>query len=229
MKKKRQGKAKRYSAAVSSNLTSPAVVLSDHRLVALLKRLDRALVAPGLAAVGSSPATVNRWRYIIAMRDVADFLFDLGLPQLGAHFATLAAALNDLENGIVDPLLQPQEIGSGSRPRSSSEWTKKALVATVVTWLIRSGLKRDAAAEYVVKHYPDVKKLVVSTRTSKPKTAVLSWYDEFREGTGKLNAQGFAVYQSMVSRAAELAEAQTDKANFYRVKAHELLGQLKAS
>jgi len=130
----------------------------------------------------------ERHRYVIALLAVAEFLRDVRLPsgtfvdQLGRgvyadKFASLAAALNDLGDGIVRPVLLAEKV-KNRIPDSTDVWLGRAFVAISLEALFKAGKKRAEAATYIEKKYPALNALT-SKKAKCFQTAALSWYSVF--------------------------------------------------
>jgi hypothetical protein len=177
---------------------SPAQAVS---LAHLLVKLDRAFhgdpTQPDLAS--SPPWEIKRLRYVVALTAVAEFLDPFGAGhQLSRWFADLASAIQDLNKGVTRPLLKaPTKRGNPNV--SSNDWRVRAFIALVVEVKMRAArLTREAAAKWICKECPEIKRLV-TRQTSKPVwQSVCFWRDQFAEERVS-NHEATAVFQAGIS------------------------------
>jgi hypothetical protein len=139
----------------------------------LLSELERAS-----SAVPASPKN-ERERYIYILVALSKFVRKVGgtLEQT-RHIAELAQHLDDLDCGIVGPILKPTRFGKGRTGDSSLVWEARGCVAIGLEALIRLGKSREDAAKSALHDFPCISRLM----TAKSKNAVagmLSWHDEF--------------------------------------------------
>jgi hypothetical protein len=129
----------------------------------------------------------QRARYVYALRAVSDFLRGAGAkPRYVSRLWRLAVALDDLNYGVVDPLLKGT--ATGSRPPGDTWlWCARANVALGICVLVESGLSRKEAAEKATHDYQKVSELAAFEREnpSATETKILGWYDEFARGRAK--------------------------------------------
>jgi hypothetical protein len=140
-----------------------------------------------------------RWRQVNALMCMADFLKRTSAGNDVANiFADLAVALNELDVGIVHPMLEVSKkigplgspIGGRSNDRSDV-WMLRVLAANGVECFIRSGCSRAKAAGQVANEFPELKKLLRPSSGSpsnkrRPislENSLLSWYDAAARGT----------------------------------------------
>jgi hypothetical protein len=149
----------------------------------LLSELERAS-----SAVPASPKN-ERERYIHILVALGKFVRKVGgtLEQV-RHIAELAQHLDDLDRGIVSPVLKPTSLGRGKRGGSSLVWEARGCVAVGLEALIRLGKYRQDAARTALHDFPGISRLM--TAKSKDSVAVmLSWHDEFlrwKAGKGRI-------------------------------------------
>jgi hypothetical protein len=91
----------------------------------------------------------------------------------------LASALEDLDRGIVRPLLKPSPLRNRP-PDPSNIWRARARVALALDALMRSGLKRTEAANKIARD----KKLraLAGKRAGKFPATVIGWRNDFNAG-----------------------------------------------
>jgi hypothetical protein len=107
--------------------------------------------------------------------------------ECGSWLMRLAAALEELDAGIVWPTLQPAPI-SHRKPSPSYIRYRRACVAAGVKALIRSGVARMDAAKRAIRE-------VKSIAGTSPET-VLSWMDEFGKKR-RANTPGASLYKTI--------------------------------
>jgi hypothetical protein len=132
---------------------------------------------PGLSAIDN-----KRRRYariLWALRDFVKIDHD-ELSELRTYIGSLASALEDLIEGVTDPLF----VTKGSKRDSRRTWGARLQAALGVECLILSGLSRQTAASDAAKHYKALASLKRMKRGTDRdlKGSLLSWYDRFIEG-----------------------------------------------
>jgi hypothetical protein len=120
-------------------------------------------------------------------------------PECASWLASLAAALEQLDAGIVWPVLQPTPICE-RKPSASYVQYRRAWVAAGVKALIRSGVTRMDAAKQAIRE-------VKSLAGTSPKT-VLSRMDEFGKKRGAKTPG--ANYWATASRDAAQCRTPTE-------------------
>ena len=140
----------------------------------LAERLSRAFTAAPI--VGD-----KRHRYVNALLAIAKFFDGLGpFDTYAEKFATLAAALNDLDNGIVRGILKPAHIANRI-PDPVEVWVGRAYVALAVEALIKAGNNAEEAQLFIqAKQYSPLSALVTK-KANNLWTAVLEWRYRFRQ------------------------------------------------
>ncbi len=140
----------------------------------------------------------ERARYIHALKAISNFLKEVGIASYEKRFYRLALAMDDLNRGSVDPLLEPMKTGGAKNRNVSWDWCARAHVAGGISALLKAGLTRKSAAQWAASKYPEMKKLAGLSRVnpSSTTTKVLSWYDDFNKGDrSKIkNAQALVVF-----------------------------------
>src|SRR5262245_21829789 len=132
---------------------------------------------PGLSEIDN-----KRRRYARLLWAMSAYFHAIGhdkLPGLGTYIGSLGVALEDLIDGVTDPLF----VTKGSKRDSTRTWGARLQAALGLECLILSGLwrSRETAANYAARNY---KKLARLKRGAKRdlKGSLLSWYDRFIEG-----------------------------------------------
>jgi hypothetical protein len=145
-----------------------------HRIRRLAERLSRAFTAAPV--VGD-----ERHHYVNALLAIANFFDGLGLFDTYAEkFATLAAALNDLDNGIVRPVLKPKPVANRI-PDPIEVWVGRAYVAIAIDALIKAGNNPDEAKIFIqAKEYSPLCALATK-KADNLWTAGLEWRYRFRQ------------------------------------------------
>jgi hypothetical protein len=160
----------------------------------------------------------ERARYGYALKAFSDFLKQVGIDYRKRLYR-LVLALDDLNRGIVDPLLEPTKTGGPKNRNVSWDWCARAHVSVGMLALLKTELHtRKSAAQWAARRFPDIKKLAGLSRTnpSSTVTKILSWLDDFNKGTrGKIkNPQALAIFVSG-RKLIEKLPKDTDK--LYRV------------
>ena len=140
----------------------------------LAERLNRAFTAAPI--VGD-----ERHRYVNALLAIAKFFDGMGLFDTYAQkFATLAAALNDLDSGIVREMLRPTHV-ENRIPDATEVWVGRAYVALAVEALIKAGNNAEEAQLFIqAKQYSPLSALVTK-KANNLWTAGLEWRYRFRQ------------------------------------------------
>jgi hypothetical protein len=140
--------------------------------------LDSAFNSPSSEAL--APFEELRGRHVLALATLGKFLRTTGAPKdVADQFYTLSAALNDLQRGIVHPMLRPKK-PTGRLADRSDIWRVRVIAGCGVECLIRGGLFRDQAAQRAAKQFPSLKNLLRTGTTLK--TALLGWRDAVMRG-----------------------------------------------
>jgi hypothetical protein len=104
------------------------------------------------------------------------------LPGLGTYIGSLGVALEDLIDGVTDPLF----VTKGSKRDSTRIWGARLQAALGLECLILSGLSRKKAASDAAKNYEALASLTRGSLTRGTKRdlkgSLLSWYDRYVEG-----------------------------------------------
>src|SRR6516164_6836132 len=112
--KRRRGgaaKSRRHARLASSSAAARAE---------LFRLLDWAFNSASIEAL--APFEELRGRHILALAIVGKFLRTTGAPKnIADQFYTLSAALNDLQRGIVHPMLMPKKPSGRLADRSSAK------------------------------------------------------------------------------------------------------------
>jgi hypothetical protein len=140
----------------------------------LAERLSRAFTAEPVAGD-------ERHRYVNALLAIAKF-FD-GLWPFDAYadkFATLAAALYDLDNGIVRPVLERKPVANRI-PDPLEVWVGRAYVAIAIDALIKAGNKPAEAKVFIqaTKYLP--LSALATKKADNLWTAGQGWRHQFRQ------------------------------------------------
>jgi hypothetical protein len=143
----------------------------------------------------------KRVRLIHALQAIAEFYQELGCNKsLKWDFHHLALALNDLNQGTVDPLLEPIKTGGTKKLNASRVWCARAYVALGIRTLVKTGLTREQAAKQAARKFPAIRKLAQINRRMPASTEVkiLSWLDDLNKGQrGKIkNAQALSIFEN---------------------------------
>jgi hypothetical protein len=130
---------------------------------------------PGLSAIDN-----QRRRYANILAVMGVYFHKIGhdkLPELGIHIGSLGVALEDLIQGVTDPLF----VTKGSKRDSMRTWGARLQAALGLECLILSGLPRETAASDAARNYKALASLKRGTNRDL-KGSLLSWYDRYVEG-----------------------------------------------
>src|SRR5262245_10067047 len=122
---------------------------------------------PGLSQIDN-----KRRRSANILWEIAIYLEKIGhdqLPELVTHISGLGVALEDLIQGVTDPLF----VTKGSKRDSMRTWGARLQAALGLECLLTSGLSRDRAASYAARNYKALASLTRGTNR-KLKTSLLS-------------------------------------------------------
>jgi hypothetical protein len=140
----------------------------------LAERLNRAFTAAPIVSD-------ERHRYVNALLAIAKFFDGMGLFDTCAQkFATLAAALNDLDNGIVRPVLKPKPV-ENRIPDPIEVWVGRAYVAIAIEVLINAGNKTDEAKLFIQAREYSPLSVLATKKADNLWTAGLEWRHRFRQ------------------------------------------------
>src|SRR6516164_3444562 len=158
----------------SAALTS----LDDEKLAEkyrhLAERLSRAFTAGPVAGD-------ERHRYMNALLAIAKFFDGLGpFDTYAEKFITLAAALDDLDNGIVRPVLEPEPV-ENRIPDPIEVWVGRAYVAIAIEALIKAGNKTDEAKLFIQAREYSPLSALATKKADNLWTAGLGWRYRFRQ------------------------------------------------
>jgi len=136
----------RASTSVRNVECAALTSLDDEKLAEkyrhLAERLSRAFTAAPVAGD-------ERHRYMNALLAIAKFFDGLGpFDTYAEKFITLAAALDDLDNGIVRPVLKPKPV-ENRIPDPIEVQVGRAYVAIAIEALIKAGNKTDEAKLFI--------------------------------------------------------------------------------
>ena len=140
----------------------------------LAERLSRAFTAAPVLGE-------ERHRYVNALLAIANFFDGLGLFDTYAEkFATLAAALNDLDNGIVRPVLKPKSFANRI-PDPIEVWVGRAYVAIAIDALIKAGNKPDEAKLFIQAREFSPLSALATKKANSLSTAAWEWRSRFHQ------------------------------------------------
>jgi hypothetical protein len=159
----REEAAREYLVRVNSELVE--------RLLFIMNDKDD----PGLSAIDN-----QRRRYARILWGISAYFHAIGhekLPELGTYIAGLGVALEDLIEGVTDPLF----VTKGSKRDSMRTWGARLQAALGLECWIISGLSRETAASNAARNYKALARLTRGTNRDL-KGSLLSWYDRYVEG-----------------------------------------------
>jgi hypothetical protein len=172
----------------------------------------------------------ERARYGYALKAISTFLKEIGIDTYRKRLYKLVLALDDLNRGTVDPLLEPIKTGGAKNRNVSWVWCARAHVSVGILALLKAGLTRKSAAQWAARKFPKIKQLTALSRTNPSSTAtkILSWFDDFNKGTrSKIkNPQALAMFaygQQEIEKLPKDADRLHNMANRKFASALELI------
>lgn len=140
----------------------------------LAERLSRAFTTAPI--VGD-----ERHRYVNALLAIAKFFDGLWpFDTYAEKFITLAAALYDLDSGIVRPVLKPKPVANRI-PDPIEVWVGRAYVAIAIDALIKAGNKPDEAKLFIQAREFSPLSALATKKADNLWTAGLGWRHQFRQ------------------------------------------------
>ena len=131
---------------------------------------------PGLSEIDN-----KRRRYARILWAMGAYFHEIGhdkLPGLGTYIGSLGVALEDLIDGVTDPLF----VTKGSKRDSMRIWGARLQAALGLECLILSDRPRETAASYAARHYYKTLASLMRGTNRDLKGSSLSWYDRYVEG-----------------------------------------------
>ena len=163
----------------------------------------------------------ERLRYIFALTKISQFLKKVLSSKISSkRIYELAVALEDLDHGRVDPLLNPSSPSTSASP--TRIWCERARVAVALHAYINAGLNRQQAAKKLASKFPELGKLAAFERgyhVSSTTTKILGWYDEFRKPIDKSRIKNetarytFEQGQQLIPAQVEPAQVEPAQVN----------------
>ncbi|HEY8383967.1 MAG TPA: hypothetical protein VIL09_17650 [Microvirga sp.] len=148
----------------------------------------------GIAAVLASKPNdglAQRAQYFEALTEISEFLHLIGLKWERSQINLLAEMLQDLDLGTVHPVLKPSR--TANRPPSSTQDLRgRAFAALAVAALVAGGYKRQLAAQYLARKYPELDRFSGNEGVKLSK-ALLNWERQHRAGD-VLNSEAFRLF-----------------------------------
>jgi hypothetical protein len=189
----REEAAREYLVRVNSELVE--------RLLSIMNDKDD----PGLSAIDN-----QRRRYARILWRISAYFHAIGhdkLPELGTYIAGLGVALDDLIEGVTDPLF----VTKGSKRDSKRTWGARLQAALGLECWIKSGLSRETAASDAARNYKALARLTRGANRDL-KGSLLSWYDRYVEGRVPVPA----LLEAFQTTRRELKAANLSSAEYLR-------------
>jgi len=199
----------------------------------MLDQQDPLIAALAKFGDGSGRVEGRREYYVFVLRAVAEHISRVRPPGYKAHIKQLyelALALEDLDRGIVDPLLKPSPVRGKKPANASSVWERRGRIALGVEALISTGINRKQAAKKAARDFPAIRKLagIEPVKPRSTETMILSWYDHFKQGKVR-NSQAFALFHHGCEELQKLvARGDPDVADRLKQVARALLSKAAA-
>ena len=121
----------------------------------------------------------------------------------------LAIALDELSDGIVDPLLSP---GVKVKDDPARIWRGRTWAALGMECLLKKGLTRKTATQEAVARWPELKRLLHGPRSGL-RSSLLSWHDRFMNAEIKNSGAkvAFKVAYAQIGLNAALSTGDCDR------------------
>ena len=149
----------------------------------------------------------------LALTAINDYLIEIGAPaELRGPLIGLAAALQDLEYGKLNPMLINSEKLHHRPPQTIAEGQVKAFAAFSLTLLIKAGEQKWPAADRVARAVAKWNFGTVSDVTGKK---VATWRDRIKAGNRETDYESHTYYELLHS----IKELDID----FRATAHSIL------
>ena len=182
-KEEREASVNRYVELLRRSIVPPAggAAYVAERVSRLLSELNRASSAVPIDVVQ------ERRRYVWVLTQLSKFIKEIGGTfEQASYIRDLAQMLDDLDRGVVHPVMQSCQYGSGKRGDVSTVWRARGQVATGLEALLLSepGMSRQVAAKSALKDLPRIDRLM-ATKSKNSLKAVLSWHDDFCRGQSR--------------------------------------------
>lgn len=142
------------------------------------KEMERAF-HPKAGDPENRPLATQQVRYVLASMAIADLLDRVGSHGLAEHFHFLAAAMNDLVEGIPHPLFRTEiPSGRGRHADTSAVWDIRSSVCVSIELLLAGGMDEESAIQLIVsKHGKAFQKLLRSKADLK--SSIKNWMKSF--------------------------------------------------
>ena len=188
-------------------------------------KVDPALAEP------IDPALAERRRYIRMLHEISLFLkrvwIDTGRLQAEDRIFQLCAALDQLGDGAVHPVLRPPTTGRpGVKPDRFDVWNGRKWVCLALECYIKAGTKKSDAVKLIARKNSGLKAFI-RVGTGKDRgglaKAILSWHRAFYDGTANELAQSSwgEARQLVIEPPAASAEEWLNRAQIFLTKANE--------
>lgn len=132
------------------------------------------------APAGTDEYLALRRRYMHAQLAASELLKALGETGLSDEMYRLALALNDLDTGVVHPVVAPNVRGGGRVPDPSDVWVNRTRVAFAIECLRRAGRPDNVICKRL-KKYPGLQSLL--RPGTELETAAFGWLDQLKKQT----------------------------------------------
>jgi hypothetical protein len=155
----------------------------------------------------------QRQRYAAALGCLAIYFDTIGhdnISEIGKWVGKLAIALDDLTDGVTDPLF----LTKGSKRDSTRIWGARMQAALGLECLIRSGLPRKAAAKRAAKDYTPLARLMRG-KNRDLEGSLLSWRERFLDSRVPVRSlsRDFTAKYRKIEAASLSSEQYRDRGN----------------
>jgi hypothetical protein len=152
---------------------------------------------------GNTLGLVDRAGMINALVSVAHFMQRIdGLKLYSNQFSELASVFMDLNQGKRHPIVTPKNMRR--RPFDRTDiWCARGRVAFAIHLLMRSGMKKRDAFQFVTTKYWGLENLILKSDTAKTlSVSIKNWYEKFC--AKRVNViEASEMYEDLVSASAD--------------------------
>jgi hypothetical protein len=154
-------------------MTNPQPIPTEDQAADYLLGVTRDLVRTLRTVLNSNASQRSKW--IDELWVWGQYLEMIGAVDVANQPLELAIALDELSDGIVDPLLSPAVKVKDDPARI---WRGRTWAALGMECLLKKGLARKTASQEAVARWPGLKRLLHGSR-SDLRSSLLGWHDRF--------------------------------------------------
>jgi hypothetical protein len=188
-------------------MTNPQPIPTEDQAADYVLGLTRDLVCTLRTVLNSNASRRSKW--IDELWVWGQYLEKIGAVDVANQPLELAIALDELSDGIVDPLLSP---GVKVKDDPARIWRGRTWAALGMECLLKKGLTRITASQEAVARWPGLKRLLHGPR-SNLRSSLLSWHDRFMNAEIKNSGAkvAFKVAYARIGLSAALSIEDCDQ------------------